>query len=228
MVTENGWSNSRTAMSWIDSLRYADWNLAGGICLCAYVLGCFTSGYYLVRWFAGKDIREIGSGSVGARNVSRVLGKTGFFFTVLFDISKGAFVVWAARHFTSDPRLIILAMIAVVAGHIWPVQLRFHGGKGMATSLGSLWVFDWRLALTFTILFVCVGVLLRRTVLPSLFALGCVPFVAMWLDHAQAKLILLSIWAGLVLIAHRKNMMEEFSQLVPRHDDRTEADQPPL
>jgi glycerol-3-phosphate acyltransferase PlsY len=98
----------------------------------------------------------------------------------------------------------------------------------MATSLGSLWVFDPRLALTFTILFVCVGLLLRRTVLPSLFALGCVPFVAMWLDHDQAKLILLLIWAGLVVIAHRKNVMEEISQLIPRHDNRPEADQPPL
>jgi glycerol-3-phosphate acyltransferase PlsY len=215
-------------MSWIESLRYADWNLASGICLCAYVVGCFTSGYYLVRWFTGKDIREIGSGSVGARNVSRVLGKTGFFFTVLFDFGKGAFVVWAARHFTTDPRLILLAMIAVVVGHVWPIQLRFHGGKGMATSLGSLCVFDSHLALAFAILFLIAGVLMRRTVLPSLFAMASLPFVAMWLEHNQAKMILLSCWAGLVLIAHRKNLMEEISHLATRHNDQPEADQPPL
>src|SRR5262249_31403496 len=147
--------------------------------------------------------------------------------TVLFDFGKGAFVVWAARHFTTDPRLIILAMIAVVAGHVWPIQLRFHGGKGMATSLGSLCVYDSRLALTFAILFLCAGALLRRTVLPSLFALACLPFVAMWLEHDQAKVILLSCWAALVLIAHRKNLMEEFSQLATRHH-QPEVDQPPL
>src|SRR5262245_54544149 len=215
-------------MSWIESLNSANWNLASGICLCAYVLGCFTSGYYLVRWLTNQDIREIGSGSVGARNVSRVLGKTGFFFTVLFDFGKGAFTVWAAEHFTNDGRLVVLAMIAVVAGHIWPVQLRFHGGKGMATSLGSLVVFDPQLAVTFVVLFLVLGLLLRRTVLPSLCALACIPFVAMWLEHNQAKMILLTLWAGLVMIAHVKNLMEELSHLVPRQDDQPEPDQPHL
>src|SRR6476660_9124333 len=115
-------------MSWIESLRYADWNLASGICLCAYVVGCFTSGYYLVRWLSGKDIRETGSGSVGARNVSRVLGKTGFLLTAALDFFKGVLAVWATRHFTADERLAVVAMLAVVAGHVWPMQLRFHGG----------------------------------------------------------------------------------------------------
>jgi acyl phosphate:glycerol-3-phosphate acyltransferase len=215
-------------MSWIESLHSANWNLAGGLCLCAYVLGCFTSGYYLVRWFTGQDIRETGSGSVGARNVSRVLGKSGFLFTVLFDFGKGAFVVWAAEHFTSDGRLVALAMIAVVAGHIWPAQLRFRGGKGMATSLGSLVVFDPQLALTFLVLFLCLGALLRRTILPSLVALAAVPLVSWWLEHNQAKMLLLSFWAALALIAHRKNAIEEFSQLMPRHDDQPEPDQPHL
>ena len=214
-------------MSWIESLRSANWNQASAISACCYLLGCFTAGYYLVRWVADKDIRELGSRNVGARNVGRVLGKTGFILTVLFDFGKGAFAVWAARHFTTDVRLVILAMVAVTAGHIWPVQLRFHGGKGMATSLGALLVFDPYLALTFAIVFLCGVTLLRKTVLPGLFALAFVPLADMWFEHNPPRTFLLSIWAGLVLVAHRKNVVEEFGQLL-HHDDQPEPDQPQL
>lgn len=198
-------------MPWIDNLHSANWNLAGGICLCAYALGCLTSGYYLVRLLADKDIREIGSGSVGARNVSRVLGKGGFLLTVLFDAGKGAFAVVAARHFAGDDRLVALAMLAVVAGHIWPAQLRFHGGKGMATSLGALLLYDPQLAVCFGLLFVCLLAAVRRTILPGLCALACVPVAAMWLDRDPTRVVSLSILAALVIIAHRKNVLEELS-----------------
>ncbi len=213
-------------MSWIDQWHSANWNLAGILCLLAYVLGCFTPGYYLVRWLTGQDIRQIGSGSVGARNVSRVLGKKGFFLTVIFDFAKGILTVLIARHFTLDDRLVLLAMSAVIAGHVWPVQLRFHGGKGMATSVGSLLVFDPELALAFAMSFLCLFVLLRKTVLPGLLALACVPLVDFWLIHNPTSAILLSLWAGLVLLAHRRNFVEEFSQFAARRHPQPEH--PPL
>jgi len=206
-------------------MHSANWQQAGVLCFLAYVLGCFTSGYYLVRWLADKDIRQIGSGSVGARNVSRVLGKKGFFLTVFFDVSKGILTVLAARHFTNDERLVLLAMMAVVAGHVWPIQLRLHGGKGMATSLGSLLVFDLRLALTFAVLFLCLAALFRRTVLPGLFALACIPFAEFWFNHVLTTVVLLSFWAGLVLLAHRRNFIEEFVMLATRrHAAQTEEE----
>ncbi|MBC8095513.1 MAG: glycerol-3-phosphate acyltransferase [Akkermansiaceae bacterium] len=213
-------------MSWIDQWHSANWNLAGILCLFAYILGCFTSGYYLVRWLAHKDIRQIGSGSVGARNVSRVLGKKGFFLTVIFDFAKGILAVLIARHFTHDDRLVLLAMAAVIAGHVWPVQLRFHGGKGMATSVGALLIFNPELALAFTILFLCLVALMRKTVLPGLFALACVPLVDFWLNHNPTGAILLSLCIGLVLLAHRRNFIEEFSQFAARRHPQPE--QPPL
>ncbi|HHY85090.1 MAG TPA: glycerol-3-phosphate acyltransferase [Verrucomicrobia bacterium] len=215
-------------MSWIEHFRSANWNHASGIFLCAYILGCFASGYYLVRWLTGRDIREIGSGSVGARNVGRILGKTGFLSTVAFDLTKGILAVWAARQFTADDRLVVIAMIGVVIGHVWPVQLRFHGGKGMATSLGSLLVFDAQLAVAFAALFLALFACLRRTVLPGLFALACVPLASLLLDQAPARVILLSVWAGLVLLAHRKNLMDEFSLFAERREHAVEPDQPPL
>src|SRR5438477_11879894 len=107
-------------MPWIEQIQSANWNQASWIALGAYVLGCFTTGYYLVRMRAGLDIREQGSGSVGAKNVGRILGWTGFSVALLGDFAKGIFAVWAASHWTKDSRLIALAMLAVTAGHVWP------------------------------------------------------------------------------------------------------------
>ncbi|MFO1475487.1 MAG: glycerol-3-phosphate acyltransferase [Verrucomicrobiota bacterium] len=199
-------------MSWTDVLNSAEWNRAGGVFLAAYVLGCLTAGYYLVRFLADADIRELGSGSVGARNVGRVLGKTGFFLTVLCDFSKGALAVWGARHFLGEERLAAIAMAGVVVGHIWPVQLRFHGGKGMATSLGALLVLDPHLAGVFVILMLPLLVVLRRVALSAVVALGLVPLAGFFLDHSPARLLGISVAAIAVLIGHRKNVLDELIQ----------------
>jgi len=205
-------------MPWIEQLQSANWRLGSSMALGAYSLGCFATGYYLVRMRTGLDIRELGSGSIGARNVGRVLGSIGFLVVLLGDLAKGAFAVWAAGHFTKDDRLVALAMLAVVAGHVWPVQLRFHGGKGIATSLGALLVYDYHLALAFIILFVCAYAVLRKTVLPGLFAFACLPLVSVFLDQEHAKIVAMSVLAGIVLVAHRKNVMEEIWNLLERRN----------
>src|SRR5262249_3474541 len=150
-------------MPWMEQLQAANWSQLSCICLGAYALGCFTLGYYLVRGRTGQDIRELGSGSVGARNVGRVLGWMGFVVTVAGDFAKGAFAVWATSHFTQDDCLLALALVSVVMGHIWPAQLRFHGGKGVATSLGGLVVYDPHLARAFVLVFSSVFRCIRRT-----------------------------------------------------------------
>jgi glycerol-3-phosphate acyltransferase PlsY len=211
-------------MTWVDYLRSANWNQASAIGFFAYLLGCFAAGYYLVRARLGEDIREMGSGSVGARNVGRFLGKTGFLVTVICDFGKGALAVWAARHFTTDERIVAFAMVAVVAGHIWPFQLRFHGGKGMATSLGALSVYDPKLALAFCVLFLGAFVLQWRTTLPGMFALICLPLGALLLDLDRIKVVLITIMSGLVLFAHRKNIAEEITQAIGRRHMQTETD----
>ncbi|HXT10040.1 MAG TPA: glycerol-3-phosphate acyltransferase [Candidatus Angelobacter sp.] len=211
-------------MTWVDYLRSANWNQASGIGCCAYLLGCFAAGYYLVRHRLGEDIRTLGSGSVGARNVGRILGKTGFLVTLLSDFGKGALAVWAARHFTTDERIVAVAMAAVVAGHIWPAQLRFHGGKGMATSLGALLVFDSKLALIYCVLFLGAFVLQWRTVLPGLFAMVSLPLVALFLGQDRMQVVLLTITNGFVLFAHRKNIADEISSLLERRHMEAESD----
>jgi glycerol-3-phosphate acyltransferase PlsY len=203
-------------MPWIEQFRSADWTRAGCICLAAYALGCFTAGYYLVRWRTGQDIREVGSGSVGARNVGRLLGWRGFLATVLGDFGKGALAVCAARQFTTDDRLVALAMPGVVAGHLWPVQLRFRGGKGMAAALGALLIFDYRLAAPFALLFAGAFAAMRKTVVPGLFALACLPLASWWLGHGAAEVAGCLMLAALVLFAHRKNLAAEISQCLER------------
>lgn len=211
-------------MTWVDYLRSANWNQASGIGLFAYLLGCFATGYYLVRTRLGEDIRELGSGNVGARNVGRLLGKTGFLITVLGDFGKGALAVWAARHFTTDERIVAVAMVLVVAGHIWPAQLRFHGGKGMATSLGALLVYDPKLAFIFCVLFLGAFVLQWRTVLPGLFALLCLPLAGLFLMQDHIQVAMLTVMSGLVLFAHRRNIADEISHLIERRHMHAESD----
>lgn len=198
----------------MQQLRSADWSEAGWIALGAYLLGCFTTGYYLVRLRTGQDLREAGSGSVGARNVGRLLGWRGFVVTMLADFGKGALAVWAARHYAADDRLAAVALLAVVAGHVWPAQLCFRGGKGMATAVGGLLVYDWRLTLAFALLFAAGFAVARKTVLPGLFALACLPLAAAYCGGGEAEVVGATALAALVLIAHRRNLVAEFANLL--------------
>jgi acyl phosphate:glycerol-3-phosphate acyltransferase len=215
-------------MPWTEQLRSANWSQASCVALAAYLLGCFTTGYYLVRLRLGQDLRDLGSGSVGARNVGRLLGWQGFLLTVLGDCGKGALAVWATRHLTTDDRLVLLAMVAVVIGHVWPVQLLFRGGKGMATSLGALIIYDYRLGLAFVLLFAATSAALRKTVLPGLFALTCLPLMSWYLTHSLPELVGTSVLAGVVLLAHHRNLATELSQFLPRRSIHPERHPPEL
>jgi glycerol-3-phosphate acyltransferase PlsY len=220
-------------MVWLEQLQSTDWVEGVRIGLSAYLIGCCTTGYYLVRWRTGQDIREFGSGSVGARNVGRVLGMPGFVLTVLGDFTKGTLAVWAAQHLSAHQKLVALAMLAVVAGHIWPAQLHWRGGKGMATSLGALCLFDFHLALAFALLFAIGLALVRKTIGPGLFAFACLPFVSAYLSYNPAghafhspEVLSVSILASLVLIAHRKNVTEELLHFLERRNLRPKQTPP--
>ena len=215
-------------MSWLEQLRAMNWGEASLSAMGGYVLGCFTTGYYLVRTLKGMDIRTVVSGSVGARNVGRVLGRTGFLLTTLGDGFKGALAIWAARRFFHDDRLALTALLGVVAGHIWPVQLRFRGGKGAATSLGALCIYDWRLALVYGVVFAGCLVVVRKTTLPGLFGFLCLPAAGFWLHHDRFELTALTLLAAMILFAHRANLIEEIPALAARRgqtqkSERTES-----
>jgi glycerol-3-phosphate acyltransferase PlsY len=215
-------------MDWIQQLQSANWHWVTGCALEAYLLGCFATGYYLIRARTGKDIREVGSGSVGARNAGRVLGWCGFVVTLLGDFGKGALAVWIAREWTGNNHLALLAMLAVVFGHVWPVQLRFRGGKGVATFLGALLVFDYRIALVFPLLFLAGFVLARKSLLPAMFAFAGLPMAGWFFNCDNFTVAMLAVLVALILFVHRKNLTEELTALAARRAATPKPEPPKL
>lgn len=191
------------------SLKLSDFTLDGTaiiIIIVAYGLGCFSTAYYLVRLRTGQDIRTIGSGNVGAKNVYRVLGIPGFAITFLGDVLKGAIAVWLAIAFNLSTLGILLVMLAVTAGHIWPAPLNFRGGKGASTALGALLVFDTILGLTFLGLAVLAWGLTRRFTLSGLIVMIAAPAITLAMGHSTINVIGLTVLALLLLIVHKGNI----------------------
>lgn len=197
-------------MEWNEHLQLANWLRAATCAFGAYLLGGLLTGYYLVRARTGLDVRETGSGSAGARNAGRVLGKAGFGLTVLGDFAKGALAVWLAGKLSNDDFSAALAVPAVVAGHLWPAQLKFRGGKGVTTSLGALLVFDYRLALTFAVLFGILFIFARKTLLPAMFGFVCLPAACWFFAQSDLATGAMAALSAAVLFAHRKNLAAEF------------------
>lgn len=183
------------------------------VILLSYLLGCLTTGYYIVKWKTGTDIRKTGSGNVGARNVGRVLGRWGFILTTLGDFTKGFLAVWLTILLTNQKELALLALIAVVAGHMWPLQLCFQGGKGICTSVGGLLLFPSLLG-CFFLFFGVAYVVLRKTTLSGMVAYVFLPIVCLFLDLERAYLISFSILALLILFAHRNNVTKDVTLLL--------------
>jgi acyl phosphate:glycerol-3-phosphate acyltransferase len=104
----------------------------------AYLLGAIPFGYLLVKWKTGVDVRAAGSGNIGATNVLRTTGRIAGVVTLLLDIAKGYLAVWLAGRFTDhSPLWMSAAALAVMAGHAYPVFLKFQGGKAVASFIGA-------------------------------------------------------------------------------------------
>jgi glycerol-3-phosphate acyltransferase PlsY len=215
-------------MTLLEQLDTVTWQRAIACGMGAYLLGCFATGYYFYRARTGRDIRDFESGATGARNVGRAAGALGFFVTLLGDFGKGALAVGLAARFTANELVVAFALIAVVVGHLWPVQLRFRGGKGVATSLGGLVIFDWMLAVAYAVVFALGFLVTRRTILPGLFAYACLPFIAHGLDHDPLRTAGISVLAALVLFAHRRNFAEEIPALAARCQIKPNPEKPKL
>lgn len=173
----------------------------------AYVLGCVSTGYYFVRLQIGQDVRQLGSGSTGARNVGRVCGAPGFVVTLVGDTAKGVLAIGGAVLAGLGEWELVVIAIAVFAGHVWPVQLRFRGGKGLATAMGAALVLDYWLVI---VAFLVAGVVLaisRRFTLSGLLAVAVLPVVAAASGRSSTDIVIgLSVLAALIMVAHRQNI----------------------
>jgi len=178
----------------------------------SYAIGCFSTGYYLTRLFTGKDIRKSGSGSTGARNAGRALGRIGFAVTFSGDVAKGLIAIWVASMLTPHSWATMASLLAVVTGHIWPIQLGFRGGKGIAVTLGGILVFDYWIAVACCLVFCLCFVCLRKYMLSGLTAVAIMPIAAVLTRHSAADIIGILVIAFMILFAHRGNITE----LIPK------------
>lgn len=201
-------------LAWLRSLPPGDSVRAGVCAVTAYVMGCLATGYYLVKFRTGKDIRTVESGNIGARNVGRLLGKSGFFITFFGDLAKGVIAVWLARILThNDPLAVAVAIPAVIAGHLWPAQLGFRGGKGVSTGLGAVLMLDWRLAGPMAVALLVGFALSRKSVPAGMFMFACLPPASWWFHHDVRLVVLLSIACVMILFAHRSNLARDFAAM---------------
>ena len=176
--------------------------------LAAYLLGCLNAGYYVVRLRAGTDVRRQGSGSAGARNAGRVLGRGGFAAVFLLDCAKGAAALWMAGALGAGGAGTAAAMLAVVLGHVLPVQLGFRGGKGASTALGALLVLDWRVAAAGLLLCAVLYAATRRAVPSGLVVFALLPAFAAVAGHPLPVTLAVAALSALLLAAHRDNVLE--------------------
>ncbi|MCH8998649.1 MAG: glycerol-3-phosphate 1-O-acyltransferase PlsY [Proteobacteria bacterium] len=184
------------------------WELAGPYLLAAfaggYLLGSIPFGLLLARLAGLGDIRGIGSGNIGATNVLRTGRKGLAAATLLLDGGKGAGAVLLAGLW--GPDLQLMAALGAVLGHIFPLWLRFRGGKGMATVLGVLLALAWQAGLAACATWLLVAGLLRYSSLATLLSVAAAPLY-IWLFTRDLQLVeLIAVLAALVWIRHRVNI----------------------
>jgi glycerol-3-phosphate acyltransferase PlsY len=175
-----------------------------------------STGYYLVKLRTGQDVRLLGSGSTGARNVGRSLGPPAFVATLAGDAAKGAVAVGAAALAGFSQLGLAVVVIAVFSGHVWPVQLQFRGGKGLATAMGAVLVLDYWIVLV-ALLVAAIALAISRRFTPSgLVAVALAPALAAATGRSSTEVVIgLSALAALIFFAHRQNILSAFGR--PQH-----------
>jgi glycerol-3-phosphate acyltransferase PlsY len=200
------------------------------IVVTSYLLGSIPFGYLLVRIFRGQDVRKAGSGNIGATNVARTGSKGLAIATLLLDAVKGyaavAIALWLPGHLAVpisptthatfeyiDPNspylLAALAALFAILGHMFPVWLRFKGGKGVATALGAFLALAPTAVMVSFVLFVVAVALTRYVSLGSILAAAIFPFAAWWLNpfvRTAGTIVLLAASSLLIIIRHKDNI----------------------
>src|SRR5262245_45444963 len=167
-----------------------------------YLLGCVVAAYYIVRFRHGVDIRKLGSGNAGATNVGRLYGKDEMAVTLVFDALKGALAVAAGFFFVGPDWAAVLALAAAIIGHIWPVQLKFHGGKGVATGLGGFLSLNPLASVAVIAIGLVVYAITRRYFRSGLVAIGLAGPMLWAFGHSLAAVVLAAATSVLCLVVH--------------------------
>jgi len=188
----------------------------------AYLLGSIPFGLIFAKIFGGKDVRQHGSGNIGATNVSRVAGPVAGVLTLLFDTGKGAVAVLiAARGAEHEASAMIFAGIGALLGHCFPVWLKFKGGKGVATALGMYVALCPLATLVAVVMFVLVVAFWRYISLGSLSAAAAMPLLVYFLwapGHAPPLVVTLGTLfaAALLFYKHDANLQRLLDGTEPK------------
>ena len=177
----------------------------------SYFIGSLPTGYLVARIFRGVDIRTVGSGSIGATNVRRLMGQGWAVFVTLVDMLKGALaLLLTVESASSDPWLLSLSALAAVLGHNYPVWLRFRGGKGVATTYGTMffiWPYNsFAIVLMSGALWYAVMTSTRYVSLASMVSLLALPAFFWMLDAPLPFILLALLLALLAMFRHRSNV----------------------
>ena len=171
----------------------------------SYLLGSIPFGYLIFYFSEGKDIRTLGSGNIGASNVLRSKGKLAGLLTLALDIIKGAVPVIYGRIHFDLPWLVLLGALAVLLGHVFPIFLKFRGGKGVASLVGVFLVFYYPALLVFLVVFLLTLKLTRFVSLASLLATTALFFCILFTKGVETAMVVF-VMLLLIVFRHRANI----------------------
>ncbi len=180
------------------------------VIIISYIIGSIPTGYLIVKSKTGQDIRTIGSGSTGATNVKRVLGKKWFFTVMILDAIKGAIPVILAKVFgtagTSIGLLPVLAAIAVIIGHSKSCFLGFKGGKSVASGIGTILALNFYAGIIIAAVWGAVTYFTKYVSVGSIIALAISPFLMYSMKSPIAYIVYCGIGAIYIIYLHRENI----------------------
>jgi glycerol-3-phosphate acyltransferase PlsY len=173
----------------------------------AYVIGSVPFALLLARRWGAYDLRQIGSGNLGAANVLRASGVTAGVLVAVLDIAKGALSVTLARHLSAEASAPAAAGLAAIIGHIYPVWLRFRGGKGVATACGVFSVLTPPVAAPTLAIFAVTVWLTKYVSLGSVLAILALPPIAYFAGSSGHAIVAAAVAAALIVFRHRANLV---------------------
>ncbi len=188
----------------------------------AYLLGSVPFGFLIAKARQGRDIRSAGSGNIGAANVARVVGPGAGALTFLLDAAKGYLAVWLVARFAGEGAAwAILAALAAIVGHVFPVWLGFRGGRGVATGLGAFLLICWPAVLAALVIWLAVVLFWRYVSLGSIVAAASLPLLVYLLydlKYAPPRAVSIGtlVTALIVIAKHRPNIQRLVAGTEPR------------
>ncbi len=178
--------------------------------IAAYIIGSIPTGYLIVKSKTGDDIRTIGSGSTGATNVKRVLGKKWFFIVLLLDAFKGALPVILAKMLITAGASYgiapVIASIAVILGHSKSLFLNFKGGKSVASGVGTILALNWIAGLIIAVIWAAITYTTKYVSVGSIIALALSPFIMYFAKTPIAYVCYCALGAVYIIYLHRENI----------------------